>query len=96
MSLLEKLFPGLTQAADDDVNGLITVMIACLLDEENYKNYRNWFTEQIQGNPATALDTLGLGIFADLTQQSADKERRGMRQAIDGILWKIRHGEIDL
>jgi hypothetical protein len=96
MALFKKLFPGLMQAADDDVNGLITVMIACLIDEGNYKSYRVWFTEQIQGNPATAIDTLGLGIFTDLTRQSADKERWGMRQAIDGVLWKIRQEETSL
>jgi len=96
MGLFKKMFSGLTQAADDDVNGLITVMIACLIDDGNYKNYLDWFTEQIKGNPTTALDTLGLGIFTDLTRQSADKERRGMRQAIDGVLWKIRQEEIAL
>jgi hypothetical protein len=94
MRLFKGLFSGLTQMADDDANGPATVMIACLIDDENYKNYRAWFVAQVNGNPGTPLDTLSRGIFTNLTQQAADKERRGTRQAIDGVLWKIRQGEI--
>ena len=94
MRLFKGLFSGLTQTADDDVNGLVTMMIACLIDEGNYNSYRDWFIKQIKGNPTAALDAVSLGIFTDLTQQAADKERQGMRQAIDDILWKIRQGEI--
>ena len=96
MRLFKGFFSGLKEMADDDIDGLVTVMIACLIDEGNYNSYLNWFIEQIKGHPATAIDALSLGIFTNLTQQAADKERRGMRQAIDEVLWKMCQGKLTL
>jgi len=96
MGLFKRLFSGLNQTADDDVNGLVTVMIACLIDEDNYKNYRAWFVEKINENPHITIDALSLGIFTTLTEQAADRERRGIRQGIDDALWKIRQGELSI
>jgi hypothetical protein len=94
MALFKGLFSGLKQIAEDDVNGLVSVVLFCLIDDGSYNNYREWFTQQILGNPATPLDALSVGIFNNLTQQAADRERRGMKATVDQILWKIREGEI--
>lgn len=93
MGLFKGLFSGLTQAATDDVNGLVNVLIFCLIEDDNYNNYRQWLVAQVLGNSSLKIDTVSQGIFTDLTQQAANLERRGIRNSLDQVLWKIRQGE---
>jgi len=92
MALLKKLFSGLAQAADDDVNGLAAVLIFCLIDDDNYKNYREWLLNQVLGNLSLKSDVVSQGIFKDLTQQAANLERRGIKNSLAKVLWDLRQG----
>jgi len=93
MGLFKGLFSGLTQAATDDVNGLVNVLLFCLIEDDNYNNYRKWLVAQVLGNPSVKSDVATQGMFTDLTQQAADLERRGIRNSLDQVLWQIRQGE---
>jgi hypothetical protein len=93
MAFFKGLFSGLTQSAADDVNGLLAVLVFCLIDDGNYANYREWLLKQVLGNLSVGSSAVGQGIFTDLTQQAADRERRGIGKSLDDILWKMRQGE---
>jgi len=90
MGLFKGLFSGLAQAADDDVNGLVRVLLFCLIDDDNYKNYRTWLVGQVLGNLSVKADAAALGIFTSLTNQAANLERRGIRASLDKALWEMR------
>ncbi len=91
MGLFKGLFSGLRQLADDDLNGLTNLVIACLVDDENCNNYRQWFVEQITDQGAKDPVAVHYSVYTNLVQQVADRERRGMGIALDEALWKLRH-----
>jgi len=94
MSWFKNIKNGLNQAAEDDVNGLVTVLMACLLDEDNRRNYQDWLKQQLINTRAKNARILTLSIYSNLTQQAAQKERQGMGPAIDQLLWKFKQGEL--
>lgn len=93
MAWFKNIFGSFRQLADDDVNGLLTVLLFCILDEGTRQNYRQWLTDQIVNSKATTAHDITLGVFLTLTQQASQKERQGMASAVDETLWKIRNDE---
>ena len=91
MRLFKGLFSGLQQVADDDLNGLTNIVIACLVDDENCNNYRRWFVEQVIDQGAKDPVAVHRAVYFNLIQQAADRERRGVGTGLDEALWKLRH-----
>jgi len=91
MGLFKSLFSGLQHMADDDINRLTNVVIACLVDDENCDNYRRWFVEQIIGQGTRDPVAVHRAVYVNLVQQAAERERRGLGIGLDEALWKLRH-----
>ncbi len=82
MAWFKNLFGGLDQIADDDVNGLLTVTLFCLLDEGTRKNYRQWMTEQIVNSKATSAHDITLGVFPRWFSKPVKKNAKAVRQSM--------------
>jgi hypothetical protein len=91
MAWLNNFVGNFRQLADDDVDGLLTVLMFCFLDEGTRQNYRQWVTDQIVNSKGRTPHEITMGLFSNLVEQAGNRERQGMRPALDQTLWGLRN-----